>query len=1308
MLTDRSNQLNLSESALESLERALQPYDRLGDDLPPRLLRYLVDGDDETVVADVIRAMHQEMTQLQQNPLGHPQRNAFFAFSLPSFMGMNDLEGEGSLSTWLSSHPLGDAKFYCRASLVLFGFFNSGIDPTGHVRLPALEKHLPLFLQMRSCNRPYGYADQRPPSFLTADIADAMYQEAGESPGTLARQVYQVNPQDYQQQNFANHCVKIDGFADYTLKCSDIVQSALRQPERERRIHALTMLIKAEVPVEPFLETIATSAVSSAKTEREVARILLRRDSQAAIPILQARAESGNASERQHAIQLLWDLAGEEIQPFLEARLEVEKSAKVRSIFEQLLATPSKAAIARTAPSLPLLPEIEFNVPVPNDAMPLLKRMVIDFNTGRMQSRKSLLQNLKKHHHPGTSHADVFRMNDFSQQTSNAIIQLLEEIKANLHNPQLDEEESLRQFSSIVDQNYGHSDITLPDLVEALQKGTYKDCCKFQYVGGHDHVKNLKSEIQAFLASPDTSLIQAVRLLILMRYLSVERLQRYSTLFNDEGHELLRLYRQHHPECGGLRELAAVLDVLQLIPSRIGIEILNAWEESQFWRWGSDAIWPYFAERLQLLENALTINAVGSCWDGNYYERQQQRRNAFKVLKTFPQPPAQLVSRLWKLAFEGPKAERSIVQDCLNAFDESLNRILAALSDPSREIRTIAAAWLGDRGDLTAVEPLRAVLKREKSDRVKDTMRRTLEKLGAPVEEALNRDRLLKESQALLKQGLPPALNWFPWSAMPAVHWGDTGEPVAIDILKGLLLQCFKQKNPEPGPILRRYAELWQPAEREALGQFVLESWIAQDTSPRYTPEEADQIAQQRAQQHIQYYQQYASQYGGSYVPPTYEEYYRSEYNRLTRDCIGTANREKGMLAIAAACCGAGAVAPVRTYLKTWYGNRMAQCKSLLTVLAWTEDDGAIQLLLSVAGRFRTKGIQKEAEQLVAELAERKGWSRDELSDRTIPTAGFDEGAEQTLDYGSRQFTLLLAPDLSLVLKNLEGKVIKALPAARKDDDPDQVKAARHQLSSAKKQIKQVLTLQHERLYEAMCTQRAWRFHDWDTYLNRHPIVGRYCQRLVWALYDGDALVQTVRPLEDRTLTDPNDDDVTPDSQVTVRLAHACTIPAAAVAAWQSHFADYDVTPLFPQFRSSAYALPDDQQQSTELANFEGYLLEAFKLRGFLSKRGYVRGQTEDAGWFYSYQKRFAELGIDVVVGFSGNFLPEENRLVALTKVTFHQVPKQGEPEYVYSRPNLPLGELPAVLLSEVWTEVQAIAALGSGYDPNWEKKVEY
>ncbi len=337
-------------------------------------------------------------------------------------------------------------------------------------------------------------------------------------------------------------------------------------------------------------------------------------------------------------------------------------------------------------------------------------------------------------------------------------------------------------------------------------------------------------------------------------------------------------------------------------------------------------------------------------------------------------------------------------------------------------------------------------------------------------------------------------------------------------------------------------------------------------------------------------------------------------------------------------------------------------------------------------------------------LAERKGWTLDELADRTMPTAGFDEDGKLELRFGTRQFVLRVNANLEAVLTDGEGKVLKALPAPRKDDDEEASKAAKKAYSAAKSDLKKFVSQQTTRLYEAMCTERTWPAADWRTFLLGHPLLRFLCQRLVWSVCEGDEVRGTFRPLDDGTLTDNTDNEVTIADDVRLRLAHGCQLPADVTTAWSRHFADYAVSPLFTQFGREAYVQPDDRRKETALSDFRGHMVEAFKLRGLATKFGYTRGPAQDGGWFFDYVKVFPGLKLEVHMNFSGNGLPEENRTVALTSVEFHRSrPEQGS---FYHTDKIVLGDVPVVLLTECYNDLRTIAASGSGFDPEWEKKV--
>ena len=714
---------------------------------------------------------------------------------------------------------------------------------------------------------------------------------------------------------------------------------------------------------------------------------------------------------------------------------------------------------------------------------------------------------------------------------------------------------------------------------------------------------------------------------------------------------------------------------------------------------GSDPeiIWPFFAERIYFLEEAF---ASESPEDQQHVWNQYQRQNAFRVLKLFPRLPSRMLPPLWKIALSGVKHERIVAQACLEKLPNKEPKIVAALESPQQETRIIAAQWLVALGYKDAVPAMKKALAKDKSEGVKDELMRALESLGVPLDELVNVSKLDAEAEKGLKKGMPRDLDWFPFAQLPSVAWAESGQPVPDAIVDWFILQGYKLKNAEPSPTLRLYCSLFRKEDREKLGKFILEAWIAQDTKPRYTAEQASTLAQSATQQAARY----AKQYPQYYAEFDEHRYYQTQFNQLVVQPEGSQNSTKGILAVSGACCGADVAPTVHRYVKQWYGMRAAQCKALLQVLAWIDHPIATQVVLSIANRFRTKGIQEEALRLCQFLAQRKGWTMDELADRTIPTVGLDETGTMELDYGSRQFTATLSDEMAITLTNQSGKVIASLPDGNQSDDPELVKQAKAALSSARKELKSVLTMQRDRLYEGLCTQRTWRFEDWDIYLRQHPIVGRYCQRLVWVAYDGERVVESFRPLPDGTLTNHQDDEVKLAPDTSIRLSHDETLPAEDRTAWLQHFSDYEVEPLFQQFGKQQFIWSEAMNEATEIADFLGHIVKAFTLRNRLTRLGYTRGAAQDAGWFYEYRKKFLSLGLEAVIEFTGNGLPEENRTVALKRLYFTRKSAQ---QWVVFQDELELGELPRVLVSECWNDIRMAAADGPGFAADWEKQAE-
>ena len=284
---------------------------------------------------------------------------------------------------------------------------------------------------------------------------------------------------------------------------------------------------------------------------------------------------------------------------------------------------------------------------------------------------------------------------------------------------------------------------------------------------------------------------------------------------------------------------------------------------------------------------------------------------------------------LWRA--EGENARPFLAGRLLKEKDQKVARALEEL--------------LGAQIDAATLGRDKPVSKREKNEAARSAMMTVFAQRGVPPEQFLDRAGLLEESARGLADGIPESLSWFPFQQLPAVNWADNGRLVEPGIVRWWLAQCCRRQSPEPGPLLRQYAARLQPSGREALGRFVLEAWICQDTNP------------------------------GVHLASLGSPLNLNPALNLNLPCRpgGSAIASKGVLALAGACAGAEAVPLVHRYLEEWYGRRAAQCRALLQMLAWVQHPSAAQLLRAVVGGFRTASIQEEAGRLVEHLAERQG-----------------------------------------------------------------------------------------------------------------------------------------------------------------------------------------------------------------------------------------------------------------------------------------------------------------------------------------------
>ena len=608
--------------------------------------------------------------------------------------------------------------------------------------------------------------------------------------------------------------------------------------------------------------------------------------------------------------------------------------------------------------------------------------------------------------------------------------------------------------------------------------------------------------------------------------------------------------------------------------------------------------------------------------------------------------------------------------------------------------REAAAQWLAELADPTAVVALREALAKETSPRPRAALLGALAACDERAAELVAPRALEAEAERGLKRRPPASLAWFDADALPALRWAD-GTAVDPRVARWWVVLADRLKDPSGHGMFELYLDRLDAADAAALGSHVLRAWIAQDTIRPPEEESRAHAELEGRRNHDRAQRDLARAIGTEQedcarrqaaVPLSrhVERAYRYHHQLFP----GSAIADKGLLALTVRMDGAELARAVRDYEATcwrWQGGHRAQLAALMTALAANGHPDALALLQSAARGHTMRSIRKTATALLEQVARWRGWSADELADRMIPTAGFDDDGALRLSYGGRTVIARPTPEGGVVLADADGRPLKSLPAARTPDDPGGADDAKKRLGSARRQVKAAMSLQTARLYEAMCASRTWPADQWRELLADHPLVGRLVTRLIWeALPDGVRF----RPAEDGALLGVDDAAVELAPGAAVRLAHRTALSGAEAHAWRRHLADYEVSPPFDQLGAAA---PDVPVDATAVRAPGGRrVTTAFALRRAAAKRGWRRAPAEDGGWFWSYLKDFPSLGLTAAVNFSGARLPEEDQPCAVDDLEVRR-----------GRAPVVLGRVPPVLLAECCADFAALAALGRP-DPHW------
>jgi len=242
-------------------------------------------------------------------------------------------------------------------------------------------------------------------------------------------------------------------------------------------------------------------------------------------------------------------------------------------------------------------------------------------------------------------------------------------------------------------------------------------------------------------------------------------------------------------------------------------------------------------------------------------------------------------------------------------------------------------------------------------------------------------------------------------------------------------------------------------------------------------------------------------------------------------------------------------------------GMRVEYAVQVLEVIG---TDAALMEMATIAGRTASQGaawtLGGRIEKLLESAAEARGVTKDELEEDLAPTSDLEEDGTLILDFGPRKVVVGFDESLTPYVKNEAGTRGRALPPARKDDDPTKAERAKTIWRDLKEDVTVIAQRRINALERAMITSRKWTRERFQRVWLDHRLMKHLARGVIWT--DGKT---AFRVAEDGTLSNVDDESHALAEGAKIGVAHPLRMSQEDVDKWRTILEDYKLVQPFAQ-----------------------------------------------------------------------------------------------------------------------------------------------
>ncbi|MCY6371681.1 DUF4132 domain-containing protein [Clostridium ganghwense] len=343
----------------------------------------------------------------------------------------------------------------------------------------------------------------------------------------------------------------------------------------------------------------------------------------------------------------------------------------------------------------------------------------------------------------------------------------------------------------------------------------------------------------------------------------------------------------------------------------------------------------------------------------------------------------------------------------------------------------------------------------------------------------------------------------------------------------------------------------------------------------------------------------------------------------------GFNNKEKWMILLASIHGDYNIIKKLNTLITELASKSKQKIASyIVKALALNGSGEALILVDSIGRKFKYKSVKDSAKEAFKLVASELGYSLGELQDKIVPDLGFKNISCKEYDYGSRKFKVYLNDNLALEIEKDDGKILKNLPKGTKDDNEEMVKKAKDNLKILKKELKDIVKAQIERMEASLSDFRIWNVESWRELFMKNPIMHRLGKRIIWGLYEDGELKTSF--IYDDDFYNVNDDVIELDEKYKISIVHPLELSEEEKASWKEIFEDNEIEEFFPQINRNVFICEDENIKFIE--DFKNTKVNDATLVNRIMKKGWYRGSVTDGGGYHEFYKENEELNIGVEV----------------------------------------------------------------------------